>query len=396
MDKVTSIFKMSSLPESFGPKLKEGRIGRGLSNAELAERVGVTAQAISQYELGQTTPRGDVLARICTVLNLPLSFFGNSDHTFEPPEGPIFFRSLKSSSPRSQDMMHVRAKWSWRLFSHFEKFINFPEVKMFELDSLKEPGEWTQQEINKLATDVRKNWGLGVGPISNVTALMENNGIVISRAYIGDVKLDAFSHWRGSRPIMFLSSDKASAVRSRFDAAHELGHLILHTHINLSEIKDVRHRNKVLTAIEKEANTFASAFLLPEETFCKDVYSSSLSHFISLKRRWKTSIAAMIYRCESLGILSDNQVLYLRKQMATKKMRTVEPLDDELPIEQPTLLSTAVKMSIDNGVQSARDISESIKLPFEDIENLCNLPSGTLRVEDEKSNVVNVQFRNHK
>lgn len=393
MDKVTPLYKTLSLPDSFGLKLKEGRQGRGLITAELAESVGVSAQAISQYEQGRTKPRGDVLAKICTTLNLPLGFFLDENHNTEPSEGPIFFRSLKSSSARSQDMMHIRAKWSWRLFSYFEKYIDFPEVKMYELNESKEPGQWTIEQMNHLAAEVRKNWGLGLGPISNVTALIENNGIVISRAYIGDVKLDAFSRWKGNRATMFLSSDKESAVRSRFDAAHELGHLILHAHIDLSEIKDARQRNKMLTIVEKEANAFASAFLLPEETFCKEVYSPSISHFITLKQRWRVSIAAMIYRCESLGLLSDNQVLYLRKQMSAKKMRTVEPLDNELPIEQPSLLATAVNMMIDNHVQTPQKIAEAVHLPYEDIENLCNLPEHTLKSREANDNIVSIQFR---
>ncbi len=393
MDKVTPLYKTLSLPDSFGLKLREGRLSRGLITAELAESVGVTAQAISQYEQGRTKPRGDVLAKICTTLNLPLGFFLDENRTIEPPEGPIFFRSLKSSSARSQDMMRIRANWSWRLFSYFERYIDFPEVKIYEINESKEPGQWAIEQLNQLAAEVRKNWGLGLGPISNVAALMENNGVVISRAYIGDTKLDAFSRWKGNRATMFLSSDKESAVRSRFDAAHELGHLILHTHIDLSEIKDVRQRNKILTLVEKEANNFAAAFLLPEETFCKEVYSPSIDHFITLKRRWKVSIAAMIYRCESLGLLSDNQVLYLRKQMAAKKMRTVEPLDNELPVEQPSLLATAIKMMIDNHVQTPQEISEALNLPYGDIENLCNLPEHTLKSKEANDNIVPIQFR---
>ena len=83
MDKVTPLYKTLSLPDSFGLKLKEGRQGRGLITAELAESVGVSAQAISQYEQGRTKPRGDVLAKICTTLNLPLGFFLDENHNTE-------------------------------------------------------------------------------------------------------------------------------------------------------------------------------------------------------------------------------------------------------------------------------------------------------------------------
>ncbi|WP_427339611.1 ImmA/IrrE family metallo-endopeptidase [Caloranaerobacter sp. DY30410] len=140
---------------------------------------------------------------------------------------------------------------------------------------------------------------------------------MISRIELGHEKIDAFSQWIGSRPFIFLGSDKDSAVRSRFDIAHELGHLLLHTHVDQEDLKDP----KVLKRIEKEAHYFVGAFLLPEDSFAQEVTSISIDHFISLKKRWKVSIASMIYRCDELGIFTDNKILYLNKQMSYRKMR---------------------------------------------------------------------------
>lgn len=48
-------------------------------------------------------------------------------------------------------------------------------------------------------------------------------------------KLDAFSVWFDNKPFIFLSSDKDTNVRIRFDIAHEIGHLLMHADYYLEE-----------------------------------------------------------------------------------------------------------------------------------------------------------------
>ncbi|WP_397351632.1 ImmA/IrrE family metallo-endopeptidase [Paenibacillus larvae] len=61
-------------------------------------------------------------------------------------------------------------------------------------------------------------------------------GIIVSlRAPSSSYKIDACSIWEpDERPYVLLSNDKTSS-RSRFDIAHELGHLILHSKLKKSE-----------------------------------------------------------------------------------------------------------------------------------------------------------------
>lgn len=61
-------------------RLQEVRESRGLSQSALAKRVGVTQQAIAQYESGKRTPTGDVLVRLAQVLGVSSSYLlGLSD-----------------------------------------------------------------------------------------------------------------------------------------------------------------------------------------------------------------------------------------------------------------------------------------------------------------------------
>lgn len=374
---------MSRLASPLPERMREARLARGYSISDLADAVGVTRQAISQFELGQTTPKWEVMLRIARTLRLPISYFTTP---FEKAnqEGVAFFRSLASATKKTREMCESRAGWVWYIYSYLERFVDFPEVRLFDSLYVPDKDSLTPDDIEGVAKSVRKAWGLGLGPISDVTLLLEKQGVVISRSGVGDFGIDAYSKWFGVRPFIFLNSDKESACRSRFDAAHELGHLLLHRHVDKVLLSD----GNIFKRIEKEANRFAGAFLLPEESFCNEVMSSSLDHFIALKERWKVSIAAMIYRCEELELLSENQVLYLRRQMAKRKMKTKEPLDDVLPVEMPVALKNAISLLLENNVQTVSDLEEALKLPEEDIEFLCNLPPGYLKAKRERSGKV--------
>ncbi|MDO7787874.1 XRE family transcriptional regulator [Desulforamulus aquiferis] len=354
-------------------RLREARLSKGLSIVELAEVIGVSRQAISQFELGHTVPSAEVFRKMIEVLDFPLSFFSNPTKNYAPA-GATFFRKLTSATKKSRDMLLVRAGWLEDIYLYLNEFINFPTVN---LPKLKTNDHLELEEIEELARQVRKELGVGLGPINNLILVLEKHGIVVSRATFSDQRTDACSQWRGDRPFIFLSNDKESAVRSRFDAAHELAHLLLHMWVDHSQLIDP----KSLKKIEMEAHHFASAFLMPEDTFGQEVLSTSLEHFLTLKRRWKVSIQAMIMRCRDLGILSENQYSYLFRQINFRKWKTREPFDDILVPEFPSILRQGVKMLIDNGVQSPADILDALKLPQHEIEQLCNLPEGMLASE---------------
>ena len=354
-------------------RLREGRMAKGYTITELAEAVGVTRQAISQFELGHNTPSGEVFAKIVEKLELPLAYFSNPIENNDP-SGIIFFRSLMSTTKRSRDMLSVRSRWLENIYSYLQEFINFPKLNIPDIavTDFLEP-----DEIERIALHVRREWGLGMGPISNLILLLEKQGFIVAKANFGDIKTDACSQWIGERPFIFLGSDKESAVRSRLDAAHELGHILLHMWLDNVQFSDIKFHKK----IEHEANYFAAAFLLPKDFFADEVMSTSLEFFKTLKKRWKVSIAAMIYRCKDLGIISENQYTYLFRQIGKLKYRKREPFDDELIPESPSMLKKAMCMLIDNKVQTPGDILDALKLNPREIEQLCNLAEGTLALE---------------
>lgn len=85
------------------------------------------------------------------------------------------------------------------------------------------------------------------------------------------------------------------------DAAHELGHLVLHRHLPLKALNSAADFKE----IERQAFYFAGAFLMPAESFATEVWTPSLNTLVALKNRWKTSVGAMLMRCSSLGMVSE-------------------------------------------------------------------------------------------
>lgn len=355
-------------------RIREARQARGMTAIELAGAVGISRQTVSKYELGIVEPSNLILEAISSTLKMPISFF------YKPLEvkenrGTTFYRSLKTNAARAKDVMAVKSAWATKISEILEKDILFPVSNIPSLpEKYNKNNSYSLDDIEEIAMHVRQSWGLGDGPIANMSRLLEAHGIVIVTVRTGFSETDACSCFIGSRPFIFLDMQKECAVRNRFNLAHELGHLILHSNVSQAEIED----RKVLDRIENDANKFASCFLLPQDSFILDIRSTSLLSFLPLKRKWKVSIQAMVYRCKELEIFSDNQMIYIQKQISARKWRKSEPYDDEWSPEATTILSTAVKMLIDRGDYTKEEFRSLFRLPAKDIEELCSLPEGYL------------------
>jgi Zn-dependent peptidase ImmA (M78 family) len=159
--------------------------------------------------------------------------------------------------------------------------------------------------IEDIASEVRRFWGLGSNPIVNLVGLLEQHCTIISRDYMDAQSLDALSLWGSVEgvPYIVLNADKQSAIRSRTDAAHELGHLILHRKIQRNQLSKAEE----FKLVEDQAFRFACAFLLPSERFAEDVYALSLDALRALQPKWKISLGMKIKRSEGLGLINGEQ-----------------------------------------------------------------------------------------
>jgi Zn-dependent peptidase ImmA (M78 family)/transcriptional regulator with XRE-family HTH domain len=372
-------------PGFVGERLREAREARGVSGIALAEMLGVSRQAISQYELGTSTPGIEVLEKAASVLNVTPQFFRAARQ--RAPIGTVFYRSFSSATKTARVRVERRLGWLKEVVQFLEEHVEFPEVDLpiFEGD----PMGLSNAEIEVLAARTRVALGVPGGPMPNLVVLLENHGVVVSRFEVGTRSLDAFSEWspEDGRPYVVLSSDKSSAVRSRMDAAHELGHLVLHR-----AMSDERLRDKAVFAlIEDQAYRFAGALLLPADEFSDDFCLPTLGELRHLKEKWLVSMALIVKRCEALDLLPEREITRLYIALGRQGWKTREPLDDELEPESPRSLRDAFELILNEGVQSRLQIRSSLHFSQADIEDLAGLPTGSLA--EPKPGVV-VELRN--
>lgn len=349
-------------------RLKDARLLRGLSQIELADLLGVTKQAISQYENGIVTPKSDITFKMSEVLNIPLAYFSMPDSNMI--KTPIFFRSRKTSRVKTLETYEVYIKWVVDIYSYISKYITLPPFKLVS----KCQERYSVDDIINIAKEVRQNWGLGNGPISNLTLLLENNGFIVAKTPLRAEKVDAcslfFTETGGgkNRPMIFLTSS-TSAVRSRRDLAHELGHQVLHSWMD----KEAFDANK--EDIEKEAEIFASCFLMPPDAMAREVFSvTSAESLLYLKRRWGVSAQSIMYHLHDLGLIKTAHFEKLKSDVYRRRWRMNEPYDDEIKQEHPELVKDAISLLASAGVRTPADISDDLSFPVKDLSELCGLP----------------------
>lgn len=255
--------------------------------------------------------------------------------------------------------------------SYFDLYpLNVPDFQVSNLETL------TDDDLRSFAAQIRDHWGIRPGPMPDVVEKLELNGVLVSRIHIHAEKLDAFSQWsdRFGVPFVVLSRDKASAVRQRYDALHELAHIALHRHVPQKKLNDRAFYN----LIERQADQLAGHLLLPEAEFSSEVFSPSLDALLTLKERWGASVGAMIMRCKSLNILDDGAAKLMWINYNRRGWRQGEPLDGRMNKERPEVLRRCFEKLIEAKKQTPSDILGALPFPAIDLEELADLEPGTL------------------
>ena len=362
-------------PGFVGERLREAREARSISAIALAEQLGISRAALSQYETNQASTRPDVMRRIAEVLNVPPGFFLKPARPDRPRK--VFFRSRAAATKMAREKGRKRLHWLADIVIALCDHVRLPQLRFSPFEPPTDPKRLSMEEIEQKTKATRRYWELGDGPISNIVWLLENAGAIVTRGEFHEDKMDSFSRWEPDdpAPLVFLNADRASAVRSRFDAAHELGHLLLHRGV------PDEYWGPEISLRESQASKFACAFLLPRAAFGDEVIVPSLDPFLALKPKWLVSIAAMIMRSEDIGLISDDHVSHLWRNLGRRKWRTREPLDDKIEPEIPRLLRRAFEVISDHNPTIVETVLTETQLSEIDVAQLAMLPSGFFELE---------------
>lgn len=318
-----------------GSRLAVARRLRGWTKAALAREVGVTPSAITQFEKGHTHPSAAVAAALSLKLGFPRDFFGEGGRLTSLPASEAHFRSLRSTSAAAREQALAYGELSLELVDLISTYVELPVVN---LPALELPDALGESDIISAAEQTRAAWGVDPGPLPSVVHLLEASGIIVLRLPdTTDRAVNAFSTNSGDRPLVLLAQGREDRARSRFDAAHEAGHLVLHP--------DTEPGSKI---VENQANMFASELLMPRAEII-DFLPRRIDWgaFHELKQHWGVSLKALVYRAHHLGVLSDAS--YRRANQQLSMWGLPEPGSLGLA-ESPQLITMARQVMLDSGI----------------------------------------------
>ena len=255
--------------EFFGARLRGARVARGMTASVLAERIGISPGAISQHESGVAEPRGQTLSHYSGVLEMPEVYFYRPG--VAPDPSPYWYRSRAAATKRARDSAEARYLWLRDVVSTLEGYVTLPQAQI-DSYSHTDPMKIRVEDIVESAESVRTRWKLGDGPVPNVVSLLENMGCVVASFAFGAETLSAFSQSPSERQYVLLNADEGACVRQRFNAAHELGHLILHRNIPVGTAANAT----TYRVMEEQAHQFASELLFPASVIADEIYSIAI------------------------------------------------------------------------------------------------------------------------
>ncbi len=319
---------------------------RGLPLAELSTQVGVSVQSLSNYESGRQAPSSGVVQNLAMSLSFPAAFFGAPDIDLLQASN-VSFRARSKLPARKRDMALSVGRLAIEFHEWASLRFNLPAS---DLPSLSKPDPETAADM------VRARWGLGASPILNMVHLLEAHGVRVFSLAPEYSEVDAFSVFYEDTPFVFLNTLK-TAERSRFDAAHELGHLVLHG----------QGCDLVKSAAEQEANEFASAFLMPRESIAAHMPTSPLvDQILYGKQIWNVSALALTYRLHDIGMLSDWHYRTACIELGRRGFRSSEP--QGAPRETSQLLDKIFRLLRKRGIGRA-DIATELHIGTDDIND---------------------------
>ncbi len=334
--------------DAFNPsRLTWARRRRGMTKTRLARAISVELRSVTAYEAGEFAPESDRLDQIAHVLKFPERFFFGDDIA-EPALDTASFRSMSKMTAGQRDIALGSGAVALLLNQWIEGRFNLPEPRLPDLGRDASP--------ESAAEAVRRDWGLGELPIKNMVHLLEAQGVRVYSLAIDAAEVDAFSLWREDRPFIFLNTLK-SAEHARFDAAHELGHLVLH-----------RHAAPSGQQAEQDANAFASALLMPAASVrARAPNFATLDQLMRLKKIWGVSLAAMTYRLHKLGLVSDWHYRKLYIEISKRGYRKQEP--EGGPRETSQVLHKVFAALRADGV-TKRTVADVLQVHPKDVDEL--------------------------
>lgn len=322
-----------------GERIKQAREIRGLTQEQLAERVGVSQPYISLVEQSAETPAPSTLEAIALATSVQIAFFFRKSGP-DLALGSLLYRRTKKLAKSDAARVRQQARLAIEVVEFLgRRFKPMPVVLPV-----------ANCEAGQAAQLARSAMGVSPdGPISGLLRKLEKSGVLVVYLPAKVKGFEAFSAWSDEdprRPVVCLSSCD-SGDRVRRTIAHELGHLILHQDFLGSE----RER-------DKEADIFAGELLFPSEAMDQELMPPiTLTRLAELKRRWGVAMAAIAHYATERRLITARQKRYVRVKLRDRGWLRREPV--AIPVEYPRLLTQMADSAFPAGEAPRRIAKET-------------------------------------
>ena len=361
--------------KKFNPvRLTQARLWNDFSMDHLAGMVGVTKASIGLYERGGRNPDGAIQIKLANALNFPIDFFYTS--SIDTSMSQISYRKKANTLKRGKQRADLLKQFSFEFTQLLSDYVTFKDSCIFPKDIPFE--QLSTNEIEKISLEARKELNAGMGPIQNLMTFLENRGAFIFLYDNTIAPVDGFSCIGGGRPYIYINKDY-SWDRIRFTLAHELGHIFLHSGIDESEKRSVE-LNKLM---EKQANFFAGAFLIPKKSFITDFISPTKPFLFEMKRKWGMSMGGVVMRAYHLGLITRTKAQSYFSSASRKNERKEEIGKNLRENERPFVIASVINSLIQNNIVDKFFLKSYCAFP----DDLLKILSSEILTEDIQENL---------
>lgn len=314
-----------------GKRVRQARELNGMTQSELADRLGVSQGLIAQIEGSFKLASPELIQKIAVqTKRFDPSFFYREPLVEFLPES-VMFRAMSRMTRNEETEARRYAEVVCEMAGLLLRYIKPMEFKLRSALST---------DVVDAARRVRNLLGLSEEqPLPHLLREIEKSGVLALTLPISLPKRDALSLWGEhlNMPVIALSAGYPGD-RMRLSAAHELGHIVL------------KHSRVLGAGEEQQAYQFAAELLMPETAMRREITQPvTISSLANLKSRWRVSIQALIRRAGELGIITEQRAKYLYIQLSSTGSRKNEPV--QIPIERPRLLRQLVERVYGTDIQ---------------------------------------------
>lgn len=246
---------------NLGKRLSEARSQAGLTQEDAADHLGIPRTAMVQLEAGRRAVSTLELAELAKLYQTPVANFFHEGPATD--EDPLVALGRVSDELRDHPATADSIRACVALFREgvaLEHELGRETVPLLPSYAVpaRSQGEAAAQGIEAAARE-RSRLGLGDAPIADMCRLISEQGIWATSVELTNGFSGLFLN-HASIGLAIVVNKKHGSARKRFSYAHEYAHALF----DRDRVAAVTVRENATELIERRANAFAAAFLMPQ------------------------------------------------------------------------------------------------------------------------------------